>query len=119
MEGRRRDAPLDADATAPEATTTEPARRPVRRPTRTSRAWTGTVAAIVLLILLLIFILQNTASVKIHFLGANGHVPFGVALLVAAVAGGLIVGIVGAARIAQLKLRARRAERSARRTAAA
>jgi uncharacterized integral membrane protein len=78
----------------------------------------GTVAAIVLLILLLIFILQNTASVKINFLGAHGHLPFGVALLAAAVAGGLIVLIVGAARIAQLRLRARRAERAVKRTAA-
>lgn len=93
--------------------------KPARQPTRTARAWTSTVAAIVLLILLLIFILQNTASVKIHFLGADGHVPFGVALLAAAVAGGLIVGIIGVARIAQLKVRARRAERAARRTAAA
>jgi uncharacterized integral membrane protein len=89
----------------------------VGRPTRTSRAWVGTIAAIVLLILLLIFILQNTASVKINFLGAHGHVPFGVALLAAAVAGGLIVAIVGAARVAQLRLRARRAERAQRKAA--
>jgi uncharacterized integral membrane protein len=70
------------------------------------------------LILLLIFILQNTASVKINFLGAHGHVPLGIALLVAAVAGGLLVVIVGAARIARLRLRTRRAERAQRKAAA-
>ena len=85
----------------------------------TARAWIGTVAAVVLLILLLVFILQNTASVKVNFFGAHGHMSLGVALLAAAVAGGLIVLIIGAARIATLRLRARRAERAAKRTAAA
>jgi uncharacterized integral membrane protein len=112
MEGRRQDVPLHTEDTAPPSGRPPAARE--RRPTRTAQAWTGTVAAVVLLILLLIFILQNTASVKINFLGATGHVPFGVAL----VAGGLIVAIVGVARMAQLRLRARRAERAARRTAA-
>jgi uncharacterized integral membrane protein len=116
MEGRRQDVPLHTEDTAPPSGRPPAARE--RRPTRTAQAWTGTVAAVVLLILLLIFILQNTASVKINFLGATGHVPFGVALLAAAVAGGLIVAIVGVARMAQLRLRARRAERAARRTAA-
>jgi uncharacterized integral membrane protein len=110
MEGRRPDAPVETEGTPPPTTA-----QPARRPTRVSRAWTSTVAAIVLLILLLIFILQNTASVKVNFLGAHGHVPLGVALLVAAVAGGLLVAIVGAARIAQLRVRARRVERAQRR----
>jgi uncharacterized integral membrane protein len=117
MEGRRQDVPLHNSGTAASPATAQPAKRD-RASTRTARAWTGTVAAIVLLILLLIFILQNTASVKINFLGAHGHVPFGVALLAAAVAGGLIVAIVGVARMGQLKLRARRAERAAKRAAA-
>ncbi|HKN93714.1 MAG TPA: lipopolysaccharide assembly protein LapA domain-containing protein [Thermoleophilaceae bacterium] len=84
-----------------------------RGPTRTSGAWTGAIAGTVVALLLLIFILENTQSVKVSFLGAHGHISLGVALLLSAVAGALIVGLIGAARMAQLRLRARRAERAA------
>ncbi|MGZ4201894.1 MAG: lipopolysaccharide assembly protein LapA domain-containing protein [Thermoleophilaceae bacterium] len=95
--------------TAP--TTAEPV-QPTRR-TRTSGAWTGVIAGAVVLLLLLIFILENTQRVKISYLGANGHLPLGVALLLAAVAGALVVGMVGAARVLQLRKLAKRAERRA------
>jgi uncharacterized integral membrane protein len=86
-------------------------------------AWTGVIAGAVVLLLLLIFILENTQSVTVSFLGADGDVPLGVALLLAAVGGGLVVGLVGVARILQLRKRAKRAGRTAaqppdRRTAA-
>ena len=71
------------------------------------------VAGAVVLLLLLIFILENTQRVKISFLGAHGHVSLGVALLLAAVGGALVVGMVGAARIVQLRTRSRRSERVA------
>jgi uncharacterized integral membrane protein len=88
--------------------------RPTRRaPTRTSGAWTGAVAGTIVALLLLIFILENTKSVRVNFLGAHGQIALGVALLLAAVAGALIVALIGAARMAQLRVRARRAERSA------
>jgi uncharacterized integral membrane protein len=73
------------------------------------------VAAAIVLILLLIFILENTQSVKISYFGAGGHVALGVALLLAAVGGALLVGILGAARIAQLRRHAKRHSRSGRR----
>jgi len=60
------------------------------------------------LLLLLIFILENTQSVTISFLGADGDVPLGVALLLAAVGGALVVGLVGIARVVQLRKRAKR-----------
>jgi len=98
--------------------TTAPSRseqptRTRRAPTRTSGAWTGVVAGTIVALLLLIFILENTQSVKVSFLGANGHLALGVALLLSAVGGALIVALIGAARMAQLRLRARRAERTA------
>jgi uncharacterized integral membrane protein len=83
-----------------------------RRPTRISSLHTGLVVASVALVLLVIFLVQNARSVKISFLGANVHVSLAVALLVAALGGAVIVGGVGAARIAQLR-RSRRV-RSAR-----
>jgi lipopolysaccharide assembly protein A len=50
-----------------------------------------------------VFILENTESVKISYFGASAHLPLGVALLVAALGGALLVGIVGTARIMQLR----------------
>jgi uncharacterized integral membrane protein len=64
----------------------------------------------VILILLLVFILENTQRVSVSYFGASGHLPLGVALLLAAVAGALIVGIAGSARILQLR-RARKQSR--------
>ncbi|HEX6457686.1 MAG TPA: lipopolysaccharide assembly protein LapA domain-containing protein [Thermoleophilaceae bacterium] len=103
----------DNPAPATSTTPATPPTRTSRAPTRTSRAWTGVVAGTVVALLLLIFILENTQSVKVSFLGATGHVSLGVALLLSAVGGALIVGLVGAARMTQLRLRARRAERAA------
>ena len=73
------------------------------------------VAGAIVLILLLIFILENTQTVKISFLGAGGHVPLGVALLLGAVGGALLTGALGAARIAQVRRHTKRYSRSARR----
>jgi uncharacterized integral membrane protein len=61
----------------------------------------------VVLILLLVFILENTQSVKVSYFGAGGHLPLGVALLLAAVGGALLVGLVGAARVLQIRRRVR------------
>lgn len=84
-------------------------RVPARPPrTRVSTAFSGFVAGAVVLILLLVFILENTQSVKVSFLGAGGHIAVGVALLLAAVGGALVVGILGAARIAQVRRHAKR-----------
>jgi uncharacterized integral membrane protein len=74
-----------------------------RRPTRISSLHTGLVLASVVSILLVVFLVQNARSVMISFLGANLHVSLAVALLAAALGGAVIVGAVGAARIAQLR----------------
>ena len=71
--------------------------------TRLSAAFVGAVAGLLVLVFLLIFILENTESVTVNFLGASGRLGLGIALLVAAVAGALIVAILGVARIAQLR----------------
>lgn len=86
------------------------ARKPPR--TRTSFTFQALIAGLVVLVLLLIFILENTESVKINFLGAKGNLSLGIALLLAAVGGALLVAIVGAARIGQLRLHARRQRRN-------
>jgi uncharacterized integral membrane protein len=67
------------------------------------RVWVGAVASAVVLLLLLIFVLQNGQSVDVSFLGAHGRLPMGVALLLAAVVGVLVVALPGTARIIQLR----------------
>ncbi len=76
--------------------------------TRTGTAFKTLMAGAIVLILLLVFIIENTQSVKITYFGAGFHLPLGVALLLAAIGGALLVGIVGTARILQLRHHARR-----------
>ncbi len=78
------------------------------RGSRTSGFWTAVIVLIVLLLLLAIFILQNTQSVQISFLGWQGNAPLAASLLIAAVAGALVVAAAGALRILQLRRRVKR-----------
>ena len=76
--------------------------------TRMGAVWFAAASFAVVLVLLLIFILQNSRTVQISYLGAHGHLPLGVALLFAAVLGILLVVIPGTARIIQLRITAGR-----------
>jgi uncharacterized integral membrane protein len=78
------------------------------KPTRISGTWVAVLASIVVLIVLLVFILQNLTGATIHFMGTAGTLPLGVALLFAAIAGAILVALVGAARIMQLRRQAKR-----------
>ena len=95
------------------AGSTPPARPAGNSPalTRLSAAWVATAVALLLLVLLIIFILQNPARVEVHFLGLAGSVPLGMAMLMAAVVGGLAVAVAGVGRITQLRMNARRTRR--------
>ena len=97
------DAPPPADQPPSAAT---PLARGVPR-TRISATFIALIAALIVLVLLLVFILENTKRVKVSFFGASGHLPLGVALLLAAVAGALVLAISGAARVLQLRRRVR------------
>jgi uncharacterized integral membrane protein len=91
------------DATAPP----EPAPSTTRR-SRTGGLWVGLILSAIVLLLLLVFILQNGAPVQISFFAFDGVLPLGVALLLAAIAGILLVTIPGSLRILQLRRAARR-----------
>jgi uncharacterized integral membrane protein len=90
--------------------TAQPSQLPqhVVKRTRMGGLWFASGSFAVVLLLLLIFILENGKSVDVAYFGAHGHVPLGVALLLAAVLGILMVVIPGTARIVQLRLTARR-----------
>ena len=114
-------APPAAPPTAPPAAPT-PHQLPQHRikRTRTGGIWVAVGFFAVILLLLLIFILQNGTQVSVSYLGMHGHLPLGVALLLAAVCGVLLVVLAGTARIGQLRATARRHRRvDAKRTAAA
>ena len=74
-----------------------------QRPTRISAAWIATGVALVLLVLLLVFILQNLQRVQLHYFGFHPTMPIGVAMLLAAVIGGVVVAIIGALRVIQVR----------------
>lgn len=88
-------------------------KRPPRKPspdlhvkeevTRSGMIWVAVSAGLVLLVLLIIFILQNQDRVTVHYFGAAGDLSLGMALFIAAVAGGVLVAISGTARILQLR----------------
>ena len=98
----------EVPAAAPPVQTAVPPR------TRVSGIWVASIAAVVVLLLLLIFILQNGERVKIDIFGANPTLPLGVALLLAAVLGALLVALIGVARVVQLRHTARKMARGSR-----
>jgi uncharacterized integral membrane protein len=96
-------------ATEPIPTAPPPATGPKKlRPTRISGTWIAVLTAIVVLIFLLVFILQNGNNATIYFLWGQASLPLGVALLFAAIGGAVLVAVVGAARILQLRRQAKR-----------
>jgi uncharacterized integral membrane protein len=84
------------------------------RGSATSGIWLAVVAFAVLLVLLAIFILQNTGSVELSFLGWSGSAPLAALLLIAAAAGALLVVMAGSLRILQLRRRVRSERKRAR-----
>lgn len=117
-------------AAPPQQAAPEPAAPPAAAPhplpqhrikrTRTGGIWVAVGFFAVILLLLLIFILQNNTDVSVSYLGMHGHLPLGVALLLAAVCGVLLVVLAGTARIGQLRATARRHRKvDAKRAAAA
>ena len=97
-----------AARTAPPSPTAPAAAPKKLRPTRISGTWIAVLVAIVVLIFLLVFILQNGETATIHFLWGQFSLPLGVALLFGAIGGAVLVAVVGAARILQLRRQTKR-----------
>ena len=76
--------------------------------TRAAALWSSLILGFLVLIVLLIFIAQNTASTPFAFLSWRWDLPLGVAILFAAVCGGLITALVSAARMFQLRRAAKK-----------
>ena len=79
-----------------------------RLSTRISGMRTALIAGVLALTVVLIFAIQNAHAVNISFLGAHLRLSLAVALLLAAVAGALVMAAAGTARITQLRRMMRR-----------
>ncbi len=66
------------------------------------------VVSAVVILLLMIFILQNGQRSDVNFMGAHGHLPMGVALVLSAISGMLLVAVPTVVRVVQLRLMAAR-----------
>lgn len=75
--------------------------------TRISSAWTAVAVGLLFLIALLIFIFQNLQNVRVSFTTVHGSFPLALLLLCSAVAGALIVLLLGVGRMIQLRRVAR------------
>jgi uncharacterized integral membrane protein len=82
--------------------------------TRISGMRTALIAGAAGLIVVMIFIIQNAHAVNISFLGAHLRLSLAVALLLAAIAGALLMAAAGTARITQLRQMMRRDRRKPR-----
>ena len=102
--------PPSANGSAPPPTAAAPVRGRRLR-TSISSARTALIVSVLALIVLEIFIIQNADAVKISFLGAQVRVSLAVALLIAAIAGALLMAAAGTARITQLRMVMRRERR--------
>lgn len=83
--------------------------------TRAGRTWIRVLPALVVLAVTVVFILQNRRSAKVSFITASGRLPLGVALLIAAALGALVVLALGSVRIVQLRRLVRRSTHEHRR----
>lgn len=73
--------------------------------------WTALILGLLILVLLLVFILQNNVPADFTYMAWEFSLPLGVAMLFAAIAGALIMGLVGSVRLFRLGHRVRKLEK--------
>lgn len=76
--------------------------------TRAAALYTGLVVGAIILVVLMVFIIQNLDSVPIHLFGWTFDLPIGIGMLLAAVAGALVMATAGGVRILQVRRAAKR-----------
>jgi hypothetical protein len=75
--------------------------------------WIALIAGALLLILLLVFILQNQQPAEMTLFSWQFTFPTGVGLLLAAIAGALIMALVGGVRMIQLRRQIKKTQKAA------
>lgn len=77
--------------------------------------WAGLILGVIVLILLLVFIIQNNVTAQFEYMAWTFQLPLGIAILLAAIAGALIMAMVGSVRMFSLSHRVRKLEKERRR----
>jgi len=95
------------ESTEPAQDSTAPPESAVKY-TRAASLWSSLTMGFLILIVLLIFVTQNTGTAQFAFLNWRWTLPLGVAILLAAIGGGLITVLAGTARIYQLRRAAKK-----------
>src|SRR5215213_1401361 len=102
-------APEDSAGSRNEPPSRQPPAGPALPGSRVGRTWVALAPAALALVLVVVFVLQNLQATTVRFVVVSGRLPLGVALLVAAALGALVVFCLGSVRILQLRhLAARR-----------
>lgn len=74
--------------------------------------WVALIVGLILLILLLVFIVQNQQQAEVNLFAWTWNFPAGVAYLLSAIIGALIMALVGGWRMLELRRQIRRARKS-------
>ena len=112
----RRDADRDLDRDHREAPTARDPHDPAldaepRSGGKTAAVWLSLILGAIVLILLLIFVIQNNVTATFQYFNAEFDLPLGVAMLLAAIAGALVMALVGSVRMIQMGLTIRKLRR--------
>ena len=78
---------------------------------KTAAVWLSLILGAIVLILLLIFVIQNNVTATFQYFNAEFDLPLGVAMLLAAIAGALVMALVGSVRMIQMGLTIRKLRR--------
>ncbi|HHY07087.1 MAG: lipopolysaccharide assembly protein LapA domain-containing protein [Lawsonella sp.] len=79
------------------------AKQPQKQSSLVGLTWVFAFLGLMLLIFLLVFVLQNLQRVEMTIFTWTTGYPLGVGLLLAAIAGALIMALIGSVRIIQLR----------------
>ena len=74
--------------------------------------WVSLILGAIITVMLLIFIIQNNTAAQFQYFGWNFSLPLGVAMLLAAIAGVLVAGIIGSVRIFILTRRLKKVQKA-------
>ena len=90
--------------TAPDDPTRTPGTAPVElsKGGKTAGLWISLILGAIVLVLLLIFVIQNNQTAGFEYFSAQFDLPLGVAMLLAAIAGALVMALVGSVRMIQM-----------------
>lgn len=90
------------DADRPKAPGTAPEPVDAKGGGKTATTWIALILGAIVLVLLLIFVIQNNQTAGFEYFSARFDLPLGVAMLLAAIAGALVMALVGSVRMIQM-----------------